>query len=105
MYGRGEVEFEELWDSYRMNLELVLEEVRTLLSNLDAETVVITADHGNAVGELRMYGHPAGFLHPAVRKVPWIETTATDQLTYEPSVGTESDERDVGELLEALGYA
>lgn len=52
-----------------------------------------------------MYGYPAGFLHPVVRKVPWIETTATDRGTYEPSIKPAPGIEDVTELLEALGYA
>ncbi|MFC5970813.1 hypothetical protein ACFPYI_05650 [Halomarina salina] len=68
-------------ESYRTNLELVLEEVQALRSNVDADRAVITADHGNAFGERYLYGHPAGVDLPCLREVPWCETTATDRGT------------------------
>lgn len=82
---RGEATREDVWECYLENLRLVLNEVELLLENLDAETVVITADHGDAMGELRAYGHPEGFPHPVTRRVPWVKTTAVDERTYHPS--------------------
>jgi hypothetical protein len=101
----GEYSFETAWRAYRANLEMVLEEVSLLLKNLDAETVVITADHGNAVGEWGVHGHPAGFPHPAVKRVPWVETTAHDSEGYEPEVSMSTDiEMRTEDHLRDLGY-
>jgi hypothetical protein len=88
-------------------LRWVLDSVSAVLRNIDADTAVITADHGEAFGEHGVYYHHAGALHPNIRRVPWLETTATDTGTYEPNFkpesGRESD-RDLEEALAALGY-
>jgi len=104
----GELPLERAWESYLANLRYVLDDVELLLKNLDAETVVISADHGNAFGEWNVYGHPPGSPIGAVRRVPWVETTATDTGEYEPSLerpdgdGTTDDA--VEDRLRNLGY-
>ncbi|WP_276256929.1 hypothetical protein [Halomontanus rarus] len=110
----GRVSESTVWERYRANLEAVLEEVECLLANVDAESAVITADHGNAIGEYGIYGHPGGVDLPCLREVPWCETTATDRRTREPdadeSAGAEGDtpaeeqRATVEERLEQLGY-
>ena len=74
----------EVWRAYRANLEAVLPEVELLLSNVDADRAVITADHGNAVGERGLYGHAAGLALRPLREVPWAVTTAADTGSHEP---------------------
>jgi hypothetical protein len=101
---KGRISREAFWNAYRENLRLVLEDVAVLLANHDAETVVLTADHGDALGEWGIYDHPAGCLHPAVKNVPWTETTATDGGEYEPQVVPSEREADVEERLRGLGY-
>jgi hypothetical protein len=101
----GDVSRDELWDAYIDTLRLVLDDVELLLENYDAETVVITADHGEAFGEWGSAAHTIAFPHPAVRKVPWVVTTATDEHTHEPG----EYERDVESFdkdqhLADLGY-
>lgn len=85
-----------------------LEAVDTLLENLDAQRVAITADHGEAFGErhrgVRGYGHRAGTSHSAIRQVPWVTTTATDRETHDPEIETASDDQDTEGRLSALGY-
>lgn len=101
---RNKVTQSEIWDCYKENLKYVLDEVDTLLSNLDAETVVITSDHGNAMGEYGFFGH-GGFPIREVRVVPWIVTTATDSGGYRPTLGPEpTDDSDIRNKLSALGY-
>lgn len=102
---RGNITYEAFWENYRSNLELVLEDVALLLKNCNAEKAVITADHGDALGEWGIYDHPAGCLHPVVTDVPWAETTAIDNSTHIPSTVSESDEEtDVTKRLRDLGY-
>lgn len=102
---RGDATRADVYDRYRDNLRLVLDEVELLLSNVDAERVVITADHGEAFGEGLAYGHPEGFLHPTVKRVPWVETTATDEGWHEPDLEAhESGETDLESHLRDLGY-
>lgn len=67
---RGEYNREEVWEGYRENLETVLPHAKDLAKNLSGKTV-ITADHGNLVGEKSMYGHDAEFDSKLLRKVPW----------------------------------
>lgn len=101
---KGRVSYDEFWEAYRENLRYVLDDVAVLLANHDADKVVLTADHGDALGELNIYDHPAGCLHPVVKNVPWAETTASDTHRYEPNTEpTDGGER-VQERLRQLGY-
>jgi glucan phosphoethanolaminetransferase (alkaline phosphatase superfamily) len=103
----GRTSPEQAWQSYRANLKYVLDDVAILLENVDADTAVITADHGNAFGEFGFYGHPPYNPIPAVRKVPWIETTADDLKNYEPTQEAETADLSteaVESRLEDLGY-
>ena len=104
----GDLDFDAVWTGYRDNLRAVLSDVELLLENLDAETVVLSADHGNAVGEYGIYGHPRGVAIEPLREVPWVRTTATDAGTFEPSLEREATESidgdDLEARLESLGY-
>lgn len=99
----GRVSRQEVWEQYLDNLRLVLDDVTLLLDNLDAERVVITADHGEGLGEWGVNGHPEGVVHGAVRRVPWVETRATDRETHEPDL-TDRGTATAEEHLRALGY-
>jgi len=103
MLRRGELDEETVWASYRANLEYVLDDVATLLSNLDAETVAISADHANGKGEYGVYGHPKVPIE-ALREVPWYETAATDAGAFEPTVEPGVERGAIEEKLESLGY-
>jgi hypothetical protein len=102
----GQRDVEDVWELYRENLRYVLDEVALLFENVDAETAVVTADHGNAVGEYGLYGHVAGVSLPCLREVPWYVTTASDDGTHDPAeYETERASGDVTDRLKALGYA
>ncbi|RQG93043.1 hypothetical protein EA462_02190 [Natrarchaeobius halalkaliphilus] len=95
----------EVYDLYEDTLRLVLDDVAILLENLDADDVVITADHGEAFGEFAAYGHPEGFPHPVVKNVPWVRTSATDTGSRDPDLEISSGASvDVEEHLRDLGY-
>lgn len=105
---RGEISRNVAWNAYRENLQYVLKHVEILLSNIDADKVVITADHGNLLGEWGIYGHPEYAPIRALKQVPWYVTSADDNGEYDPtivpkrsSVGVNSD---VSERLQELGY-
>lgn len=102
----GTATIDEVWELYLDNLRYVLNSVERLLQNYDADTVAITADHGDLFGEFGEYGHPSGFAHPSLKKVPWVETTAVDERTSTPTVETapESSSVDVDDQLRRLGY-
>jgi len=100
----------EIWELYKDNLRLALDEVEVLLNNTEFEKVIITADHGDAFGELGFFGHVGGFVHPGVRKVPWVETTSVSTLSEEEGYRdveappTKSGEGSTQEQLRNLGY-
>lgn len=101
---------DEVWQAYRKNLQYVLDELELLLENVDADRAVVTSDHGNAIGEYWLYGHVGRVAHPAIRHVPWYETSANDERTHKPATGSSSDrnreELDAtpSERLRTLGY-
>jgi hypothetical protein len=96
----GEVTKERLAESYRANLRYVLDEVKLLLENVDAET----ADHGEAFGEFGVYEHPFGMPLDVLRTVPWYVTSATDERTLEPTLEPSTERGDTEDKLRALGY-
>lgn len=111
--GSDEVDLETFWEAYNENLDFVLAEVKTLIDKLDGKTV-ISADHGNMVGERlypiptrRKYGHPYGVHTRSLLKVPWFiiegdkrRTTRTDPPVARESISDET----VDDRLKALGY-
>jgi hypothetical protein len=104
----GELSRAEVWSAYQENLERVLDDVRVLLSNVDAERAIVTSDHGNALGEFGAYGHRRATPLQCLVEVPWCETTATDSGEHKPdtqvpnAVDISSDT--VEDRLAALGY-
>lgn len=109
----GTVDAETVLTAYQENLELLFPHVERLLESLGGKSVV-TADHGNLIGErgfpipMRMYGHPRGLNRDEVRTVPWLEIEAADRrrTVSEPpqESATASDEDVVEDRLSALGY-
>lgn len=101
---------EELWEFHLENLRYVLDNLRVLLSNLDGDQVVISADHGQAFGEQGVWGHPRGSALECLRTVPWCVTSATDSGEYQPdpAIAEEKSEDDpaltVEQKLQYLGY-
>lgn len=107
----GKFDQREIWKDYGQNLLLVLDHVETLIKNFDGK-VAITADHGNAMGEFGLYGHPGRLAAPPIRRVPWAVTSGLGLDTYEvkniDEVTSEGDSRDTNPELEQhlrdLGY-
>lgn len=90
---------------YLDNLRIALDDVELALSNMDAEKVAITADHGEAIGEWGEVDHREGNPHPVVKRVPWVETSATDEGSYTPGPKPEEDpSTSVEDRLADLGY-
>lgn len=105
MYDRGELSYDELWEAQLECLRAVLDCIDVLLSNFDAERVVMTADHGQLIGEFGVTGHPMGLPLPQVKRVPWVEMTATDEETYTPRTErSQTTERIEEDRLKQLGY-
>lgn len=103
--GRGDISRERVWDCYLDTLRLVLDDVELLLQNIEADTVAITADHGEAMGEWGFHSHNIACPQPVVRKVPWVTTSGVDKKTYKPSLEPDiSVEPDMQAQLKDLGY-
>lgn len=104
----GRIDKSIVWDRYLAELRSGLNAVDVLLQNYDADTVAITADHGEAFGErylgVRGYKHRVGMIHPKVRNVPWATMSATDSGEKKPNVNISRKAQDREELLESLGY-
>lgn len=111
--GDSDVSLETVWTAYKENLEIVLSEVEPLLDVLEGKTV-ITADHGNLLGERlspipsrRKYGHPYGVHAPELVQVPWFVCQQSGRREVRSDPPVESDqtsEAEVEKRLEALGY-
>lgn len=108
----GDVDRGTVLRAYRENLELALPHVESILEAVPGQTVV-TADHGNLVGErgrpipVRLYGHPRGLPRSELVTVPWLEIANPPrrEITAEtPEERTEADDETVEDRLRALGY-
>ncbi len=104
---------EVLLRAYEKNLRIVLESVADLSKYFQGK-IVITADHGELLGEEGKYGHPEGYRTlPVQIEIPWLELTRpsaasttglTSQFTTGPKFVGDADENLVRQRLRALGY-
>lgn len=105
----GVIDDEDLHAAYLGNLRYVLEDVRRLVERVDCP-VVVTADHGELLGEDGRYRHPSRVPHPLLREVPWftvseeIVGTAPNDVAPREGDSTTVDDDTVEERLESLGY-
>ena len=98
--------------AYRENLSIVLEQTERLVTQLSGRSVV-TADHGNLLGErlypvpIREYGHPRGLVTPALVRVPWlvVDGDRSRSVRSDPPINQSTPEAElVSRRLSALGY-
>jgi hypothetical protein len=95
---------DKVWEAYLEEARAALDQVEILLRNVDADTVAISADHGEGIGSWGTYHHPVGSLNPHVKHVPWVTTSAQDEQTVEPEVHRSKQTTTAEEQLKALGY-
>jgi len=103
---RGYVTESELMEVYVENLELVLEYVEKLVSQVNGK-VVVTADHGEYLGEGGKMGHPPYEYSEISRKVPWLVIDSDDRpeiTEEEPTNHTKISSEKVEKQLINLGY-
>lgn len=67
---KGKIDHNTSKDSYLRNHHSALDSLKLLKNPLDGKTI-ITADHGNLMGEQGLYGHPGKSKLEPLRKVPW----------------------------------
>lgn len=109
----GKVTVEEVRRAYAETLDIVLDVVEDYLKDATGKSV-ITADHGEMLGERvfpftsRVWGHSEGFSTPTLRQVPWLEIDGETRRDIEESSPVEADaeldESEVESRLQALGY-
>lgn len=94
-----EVSKEQVRNSFRDNLQYVLNSVEELVEGSSGK-VVISSDHGQSFGEWGVFGHPPSTATKEVLEVPWIVVQERTN-----STGFEANTQDeVEEKLAALGY-
>jgi len=69
-----------LRQAYAENLKIVLSYITSLVPKLSGN-VVITSDHGELLGENRMFAHIYGYHHPILRYVPWFKVTSVKNIS------------------------
>ena len=114
LLGTLDAERETVWRIYEANLERALPHVETLMTELDGKTVV-TADHGNMIGErafplpIREWGHPRGIYTDELVTVPWLVHENGPRREIRAGDATETseavEESVVADRLRDLGYA
>ena len=111
-YWPAETSVNALRKAYINNLDYVLEHAELLIDTIEGKTVV-TADHGELLGErqwpipIRGFNHFSGLYHPKLVEVPWLVLNDNErrEVLFEPPESDFSLGEDVkNERLEALGY-
>lgn len=103
------VDDDTLRSAYAENLDLVLDEIERVFENVPGR-IVVTADHGELLGErpyflpVRDFGHPRGVYSDELVKVPWHVYENGDRDVRASRAPKETTEPDVEEDLKALGY-
>lgn len=112
MSGELNISPETAWSDYRKTFDLVIDEVKRLLENLEGKTV-ITADHGNVYSErvspipIKEWGHPIGVHDEKLVKVPWlvIDGERREICSSDFSESSSGDtEEEIKDKLSKLGY-
>lgn len=102
----------DLYAAYVENLVVALPHVERLLDTVEGKSVV-TADHGEMIGEraapfpVREYGHPRGIYVPELVEIPWLVVEDGDRRDIESGMVSEAetvDEALLDQRLRDLGY-
>lgn len=110
--GELSVPVTDIWDAYRTSLARTLPFVNGLIDSLPGKTVV-TADHGNMIGDrarpipVREWGHPPHLHTTQLLTVPWLECPYRARKSISPGSINDNrtvDDGPVDDRLTALGY-
>lgn len=108
----GKITWDETRQAYRETLNIALDHCENLLSMIDGKSV-ITADHGELLGErilpftARRTGHPQDTYTEELCVVPWLEISGEvrrDIISEDPVGEEQIDKKEVDKQLKALGY-
>lgn len=94
--------------AYEENLEIVLMELKNLLSFLKG-TIVVTSDHGELLGENNAFSHYPGSSDPLLLNIPWLVIEKIEALSIPEFETCSADNSDVSSIqiedrLRDLGY-
>lgn len=113
MTGELSVSAESVWRAYRATLDRALPSVERLLEELDGR-VVVTADHGNMVGERARpvpvveWGHPQQLYTDELVRVPWHVHEGAERRRVKsepvPDLSGDAESDTVEKRLADLGY-
>lgn len=98
---------EGIRNAYEKDLNLVLKKVKELTENLPGK-YIITADHGEMLGESGRWGH--GYSYKECREIPWliIKSKGAKKSNYKKMLKknrkNKNFEEKIKERLESLGY-
>jgi len=102
-----------LIQAYKENIEIGIKEAKSFYSNTDGKTV-ITADHGEMLGEryrfipMRGYGHPRGIYLWPLTNVPWhilpFDSRKNIKSEYRSETHEHPHEKKIEQNLRRLGY-
>lgn len=97
----GDISQSDLRTAYESNLRRALRQVRRLVTETDIDPVVVMGDHGEALGEYGIFGHPS-IDHPYIRTVPWGVVSGVAE--YPDGAAADVATSDVESRLADLGY-
>jgi len=81
----GDIYNEGGWDLirhfYKETLLFTLIEIKEIISRYDSKKFVITADHGERLGEKGLFGHSQKRMDAVIRELPWFEVSEINETT------------------------
>jgi hypothetical protein len=109
----GKISQQELRESYKQSLRIVLDHVEDLINSIDGKKI-ISSDHGELLGEKllpiigpKKYSHHTNLKTPELRLVPWLIIDSEYRRTAieeNPPQSNNIHEDGLKEKLAALGY-
>lgn len=102
----GNLEVATVCQAYKDNLKRALHSVAKLIDLVTYENIVITADHGEALGEYRVLSHPNEIpYHPKIRVVPWAEVKSVKEYDeWDIDIDMARTDKTIEDRLSQLGY-
>jgi len=107
----GDVSKALVWEGYKHNLEVVVDEVKKLIHKID-DKIVLTSDHGNMLGgrswpfPIKTYGHPGYLRIKDLIKVPYCAFDGKRKKIVNGGVNSNDsvDAEGIRQRLRDLGY-
>lgn len=111
-FGYEDLDLHTVRQAYKENLIIAFDAVKEAVESFD-EKLVLTADHGNLIGErmnpipIRGFGHPPNIYMEELVRVPWFISEGDvrpEIIAEQPTSREQMNPETVNNRLEALGY-